>query len=225
MSIANFISQNNEKCNGKSVTIVSEDPKHVRVLHSLCTCNRANGNFSGSSCNFVSFRHLYSDASSIETIKPNPDARASLLYNYIPDNSSSQDTHNHFESLRNLDDTKSKVRSLMGVSSNVDDDAMFNNSPEYVAFPLMKGYSAVIVDFETTSLDVNKCHILELALLSLHEERLYSGESRADLSCNRSLHLILSDNIIFFQTISIQGPIIQSSKYQGKPLTYMEFQK
>eukprot|EP00984_Skeletonema_dohrnii_P002451 scaffold846_cov78-Skeletonema_dohrnii-CCMP3373.AAC.2 len=164
---------NNEKCNGKSVTIISEHPKHARVLHSLCTCDKAEGNFSGTDCNFVHFRHLFSDASIIEKIAPNPDASDGLLYNYVSNNSSSQDTHNDFESLPNLDETRSKVRSLMGLPSN-DDEAMFNDNPEYVIFPFMEGYSSAFVDFETTSLDVNHCHILELAVLSLHEECIYS---------------------------------------------------
>eukprot|EP00984_Skeletonema_dohrnii_P022496 scaffold11618_cov84-Skeletonema_dohrnii-CCMP3373.AAC.3 len=160
--------RNHVQCNGKTVTIINEFPNFARTLHTDCSCGNAPGNFSGQSCNFASFRHLYSDASSFEKINPNPNG-GGLLYNYVP---SPVSRPNDSEDLRNHDETRTRVRQLMGLPAN--DGETFNDEPEFRLFTVMDGFTAVLIDFETTALEVSISHILELALLNLHEEKIHS---------------------------------------------------
>ena len=89
----------------------------------------------------------------------------------------------------------------------VDDNDTFNDEPQHPVFPVIGGFTAVLFDFETTSLGASIAHILELALLHMHEEKIHSGKNLLALSTVRSLHWILSNNVTLFRLYQSRCPL------------------
>ena len=160
------------------MTEVNEYPNFLRTLHINCTCGSATGNFSGEFCRFVSFQPLISGASSFEKIGPNPSGQGSL-YNYLPVLPQALRPSGSVD-VRNRNETRTRVRELQGLPANdvvVADNDTFNDEPQHPVFPVIGGFTAVLIDFETTSLGASTAHILELALLHMHEEKIHSGKN------------------------------------------------
>ena len=182
--IVHFVSQNNEKCLGSSVSCISAHPTYARTLHSLCTCHTAEGNFSGSRCTFVHFSNVFSDASQIEKISPDPNG-GGTIYRYIPGKLPSHDSDSQppTEKLPTLDMIQQQISSLK-IKSSSDDDALFNDNPVPTTFPQAARdsmYYFVCFDLETTGLTAKTSFIIDLAVSSLESANIHTGESSGNV--------------------------------------------